>query len=57
MKDTVLRKTLAQELLNYTIGTRIPTVRELADRFQASIGAVQSVLTFFERENIFPFFL
>jgi hypothetical protein len=55
MKDTVLRKTLAQELLNYTIGTRIPTVRELADRFQASIGAVQSVLTFFERENIFTY--
>jgi hypothetical protein len=55
MKDKKLRKTLAEELLNFKVGMRIPTVRYFSDKFNASVGAVQSTLTFFENENVFTY--
>jgi hypothetical protein len=55
MKDENLRKLLAEELLNYKIGDRIPTVREFSDTFKSSVGSVQSTLTYFENEKIFTY--
>lgn len=52
MKREQLEQILAEQLIELPIGERLPTVRELADKYDVSVGAIQNALTMIKDKDM-----
>jgi len=51
MKREEIRRALAQELLQATLGAQVPTIRDLAQAYGASVGTIQAILAAFTQDG------
>lgn len=52
MKRVQLEQVLAEHIIELPIGARVPTVRELAEKYAVSVGAIQNAMTMFKEKNM-----